>query len=122
MSSPMLAALVGIGLAFPLMLLYTSIAFDLEPVERLLKSVLTDDGDQPNVFGRIFMIGALVLLPIGFVVNLLPLVRPTTHARLRTIYLLNIVVGLVLLVYLSQTWGALIMEGIACVRGVPGCD
>ncbi|MCC7367506.1 MAG: hypothetical protein IT306_03735 [Chloroflexi bacterium] len=121
-TKPRLAALVSVILSMPLIVLYTTIVFDLRPIERALKYMLTDDGDQPNTLGFAFMIGSLILLPMAFLLNLSPMLRRIGPDKRRALYPLNLIVGAVILVYLSQTWGALIVDQIACRSGVPNCD
>ncbi len=50
--------------------------YDIEPLSGFYKTLTTEaDGYRINVFGRIFEIGALLLLPLGFIISLVPIVR-----------------------------------------------
>jgi hypothetical protein len=121
-TNPRLAAFVSFMLALPISVVYLSVAFNIAVLETVLKAMLTVDGDRPNAIGFVVLIGGILVLPVAFVLNLLPMVRRIGPERRRSLYPLNLLVGAFLLFFLAQTWGALILEEIACRSGVPNCD
>ena len=121
-ANPRMAALVSLALALPTMLIYTTVALDIDALERPILSVLSSDGTQPNAFGWAFMAVSVLLLPVAFVVNLLPMIRRSGPERRRTVTALNLIVAAILLFYLSRTWGEFLIEEINCRMGVPSCD
>ena len=69
------AAIIGFLLAMPLAVLLLIMIYDIEPLSGFFKTLTTEaDGYRINVFGRIFEIGALLLLPLGFIISLVPIV------------------------------------------------
>jgi len=115
------AASLGFILCLPLAALFVIFTFDLEPFIRPLKELLTTDGQQINHFGRIVIFGALLLLPIAFVLNLQPILKKAGPEGKRTFYTINIIVGTSILLLIIFTWGGLILESIYCLQGIH-CD
>ena len=65
------SALVALLLFLPIGILLPSIWLDIAVV----RDLLTVDGDRPTALGLTLILGGLVLLPVAFVVALLPMMR-----------------------------------------------
>ncbi len=116
------SALIGMALAVPIGLLFAAVFLDLEPLGALLRSILTDDGNQPNVLGRAYMLGGLLLLPLAMAVTTWPMIRREADGR-RRVYAANLAVAAFVGVLMLVTWGALLEEIVRCdVMGIPNCD
>ena len=120
--TPRLGAIWGLAMAVPIGLLLLVVALQIEPLGALLRSVLTDDGVQPNALGRVYMLGGLLLLPVALVVSAWPMVRRGADGR-RHVYAANLAVVGVVAILVVLTWGALAEEVVRCdVMGIPNCD
>ena len=111
-------ALAGLLLFLPIGLLFPSIWLDIAVV----RDLLTLDGARPNVLGWTVIIGGFLLLPVAFVVTLLPMMR-TRPNRKRRVYAVNLLVCAVIAIPLARTLYAIGEEIYRCeIRGVPNCD
>ena len=116
-------ALAGLALALPIALLLGTIVFAIDPLETALKAIFTDDGDQPNVLGRIYMVGGLAALPVALVVSLWPVLAGGIGRARHRLHLANVAVALFVVALMAPTWGALADEAYRCdVLRIPNCD
>jgi hypothetical protein len=120
LTNPRSAALTSLLLSLPLGLLLLILFSDIEPLITAVESVLTVDG-IPNVLGRIVLFGGMLLLPVAFVLNLQPMMKRERPEEKRRLYTINLVVGAVILLLITVTWGALLVDQIYCLRGIR-CD
>ncbi|RPI91646.1 MAG: hypothetical protein EHM40_15140 [Chloroflexi bacterium] len=120
LTNPRSAALTSLLLSLPLGLLLLILFSDIEPLITAVESVLTADG-IPNVIGRIVLFGGMLLLPVAFVFNLQPMLKRERPEGKRRLYTINLVAGAVILLLITVTWGALLVEQIYCLRGIR-CD
>lgn len=115
-------ALVALLLAFPIGLIFSAIVFEWQMVESALKSLLTNDGDQPNMVGRIIMLSGLLALPVALGVGLWPMVRKAQDGK-RHFYIANAMVTMLVAALMVPTWGELAQEVYRCdVLQIPNCD
>ena len=121
LANPRSAAITSFILSLPIGLLRLILGSDIEPLIAPLESVLTIDGSQPNVLGYTIICGGLLLLPVAFVLNLLPMLKREGPEGKRTLYTFNLIVGAAILLLIIFTWGGLIIEEIYCLRGIR-CD
>jgi hypothetical protein len=125
MSNPRSAAITGFILALPLGLTYVALMFNIEPLARVLNNLFTIDGQQGeieiNQLGRIVIYGGLLLLPLAFVLNFRPMLKGKGPEGKRRLYIINLIVGAIILLLILFTWGGLILEEIYCLRGIR-CD
>ena len=63
----------------------------------------------------------MFLLPVAFVLNLQPMLKRDGPEGKRRLYVINLVVGALILLLIAVTWGALLVEQIYCLRGIR-CD
>ena len=121
LTNPRSAATMSFILCLPLAVPYVILMFDMEPLIRPLKNLLTIDGQQINNLGRVVVFGGLLLLPVALALNLQPVLRREGSERKRTIHAVNLIVGTAILLLITLTWGSLILEEIYCLRGIR-CD
>ena len=121
LANPRSAAVTGFLLCLPLAVPYLILIYDIKPLIGSLNNLLTIDGQQINNLGRIVIFGGLLLLPIAFVLNLRPMLKRDGTEGKRKLYVLNLIVGAIILLFIIMTWGSLIMESIYCLRGIR-CD
>lgn len=120
--TPNIAALIGFLLALPITVLFSVLMFEMKPMEALFKSVLTNDGNMPNILGRIYMFVGLLALPVGLVISAWPMVRKGKDGK-RRVYLANLAVVLLLLVVMYPIFGGLFKDFWRCdVLQIPYCD
>ncbi|MBC8031204.1 MAG: hypothetical protein H7Z16_13900 [Pyrinomonadaceae bacterium] len=117
------AALISFILALPLAILFPIAVFEIEPFNTLLKRLLTgSDGYQINALGRGVEGVAMLLLPVAFIVNLVPIVRNLRAGNSITATPINLSLAAALLLFVAVTWGWALVDQIPCFMGVPNCD
>lgn len=95
---------------------------EIEPFLGLLKSLLTVDGSQPNALGHTVLIGGMLLLPVAFIANLVPIVRNVRAGNSIIANPINLLLAVAILVFIAMTWGGALIDQIPCFMGVPNCD
>ena len=121
LSNPRSAAIMSFILSLPIALLFIIFNWDIKSLTEPITSLLTVNGSDVNGLGRFFLIAGLLLVPVAFVINLLPMLKKVGPDGKRTLYIANIMVGIVILTILMVTWGGLILEEIYCLQGIR-CD
>lgn len=121
LTNPRSAAMMSFILCMPLAVPYLILMYDMEPLIGPLNNLLTIDGQQINNLGRIVIFGGLLLLPVAFVLNLLPILSRAGPEQKRTFHVVNLILGAAILLFITFTWGGLIVEEIYCLRGIR-CD
>lgn len=116
------AAMISFVLALPIALFYPIIRLEIEPFHGLLNSLLTNDGSLQSAFGLAVFIGAMLLLPVAFVVNLAPIVRNLRAGNSLMANPINLLLAVAMLTLIAMTWGGLLIDQIPCLMGVPNCD
>jgi len=112
------SALVGLLLFLPFGIVFPSIWLDITVV----RDLLTGDGGRPNVLGWTMIVGGLLLLPVAFVVTLLPMTRKEPD-RKRRLYAVNLLVCAVVSLPMATTLHGIGEELYRCeIRGIPSCD
>jgi hypothetical protein len=120
-SNPSSAAITSLILSLPLGLTFIAFMFEMEQLTKPLTAALTTNGYDLNSLGRVFLIGGLFLLPAAFVLNLRPMLKREGPEGKRTLYSANLIVGVILLLLITFTWGGLILEQIYCLQEIR-CD
>jgi hypothetical protein len=111
-------ALIGLLLFLPIAILVPAIWLDLAVV----RDLLTHEGDRPNLLGWTVIVGGLLLLPLAFVLALLPMLRRGPNRR-RRLYALNLLVCVVIAIPIGTALYGIGEEIYRCeVRGLPNCD
>ena len=87
-----------------------------------LLEALNNTVTRQNAPGLIVLFGLLWLLPMAFVVTLVPMVRAVragSNLMANPIYLLSRVAFLALI---AMMWGGIMIDQLPCFMGVPNCD
>jgi len=111
-------ALLGLLLFLPIGLVFPSIWLDVVVV----RDLLTIDGQRPNILGWTVIVGGLLLLPVAFVVTLLPMMRKGPN-RKRRMYAVNLLVCAVISIPMATMLYGIGEETYRCeIRAIPNCD
>lgn len=117
------AAIIGFLLAMPLAALLLTTIYEIEPLSGFFKTLTTEaDGHRINTFGRIFEIGALLLLPLGLIVSLVPVVRKVRAGNGLTANPINLFIAAALFIFIAILIISVVIDQYPCWIGVPNCD
>ncbi|MDQ3062897.1 MAG: hypothetical protein M3R14_08570 [Acidobacteriota bacterium] len=117
------SAIVGLLLAMPLAILLLIEMFDIEPLSSFFKALTTEaDGYRLNAFGAVLTIGALLLLPLGFIISLVPVVRNVRAGNGFTANPVNLLIAVALFIFIARLIIGFIIDQYPCWIGVPNCD
>ena|SRR5688572_24988611 len=116
--------LISLVLALPMALFYPIFILEVEPLYRLFVSMFVVDGSRPFIPDSIDITGiiAMLLLPVAFIVNLVPIARNRRAGNSLMAVRINLVLAFAILVLIAVTWGALFVDQLPCFMGVPNCD
>jgi hypothetical protein len=123
LTSPGYAGMISLILSLPLAIIYLSYMSDIDALTTPLDRWFTIQG-QPgdiNILGRIVILGGLLLLPVAFLLNLQPVLKRDQDDGKPTLHMINLVVGVMLLLLITLTWGGLLVQEIQCMQGIL-CD
>jgi len=107
LNNPRSAAIISFILALPLTLLFLISVLEVEPFNGLLQSLFTAaDGYRQNAFGLVVLLGALLLLPVGFLINLRGMVARADSERATAFRLTpaHLIIGGSVLLVVLITW------------------
>ncbi len=122
-TNPKSAAIISIILALPLPILFIISWLEIEPFNGLLKTLFTEaDGYRQNALGATVTIGAALLLPVAFIVSLVPIVRNIRAGNSILANPINLLLAVALLVFITMFVGGIIVDQYPCWIGVPNCD
>jgi len=117
------AAIIGLILAMPLAILLLIEMNNIEPLSSFFRKLTTEaDGYSLNAFGRILIIGALLLLPAAFVINFIPISRNLRAGKGITVSPVNVLLVVALFIFIVWLVGSFIVDQYPCWIGVPNCD
>jgi hypothetical protein len=122
--NPRTLAIISFILALPMAALYPIVILEVGPLHGFFKSLFTVNGHRPPAPDAIDIIGviAMLLLPVAFIVNLVPIVRNVRAGNSLVAIPINVLLAVAILVLIAMTWGALLVDQIPCFMGVPNCD
>ena len=117
------AAIIGFLLAMPLAILLLIEINNIEPLSGFFKTLTTEaDGHGLNAFGKVFIIGALSLLPLGFVISFVPIVRNVRAGGGLTTNPINLLIAAALFIFIATLVAGFVIDQYPCWIGVPNCD
>lgn len=117
------SAIFGLVLALPLAFVLFIEMFNVVPLSGYLRTLTTEaDGYQLSIFGKIFLIVTFLLLPIGFVISLVPIVKNIRHSNGIMLSPFNFLTAAVLFIFLAILVTGFIIDQYPCWIGVPNCD
>jgi hypothetical protein len=122
-SNNKLSAIVGFLLAMPLALLLLIQIYDIEPLGGFYNTLTTKaDGYSISAVGRIFEIGAILLLLVGLIVGFAPIARNVRAGSGATTNPLNLLIAAVLFIFVTGLIIVNVVDQYPCWIGVPNCD
>ena len=77
---------------------------------------------RQNAFGLILLFGVLWLLPMAFILILMPVVRTVRAGQSVMANPIALLFKVALLVFIAWFWGSLFIDQLPCFLGVPNCD
>ncbi|HEV2801256.1 MAG TPA: hypothetical protein VGW12_12205 [Pyrinomonadaceae bacterium] len=77
---------------------------------------------RQNAPALIVLFGLLWLLPVAFILILVPTVRNLRAGRSLSTNPINLLFRGALLVLIALLWGGLLIDQVPCFMGVPNCD
>lgn len=118
------AAIIGFLLAMPLAILLLIEIFGIEPLHGFLVTLTTEAGANPQLstFGKILTLGALLLLPLGFIISLVPVVRNARTDYRFAANPFNLLIAAALFIFIAWLVISFIIDQYPCWIGVPNCD
>jgi hypothetical protein len=78
--------------------------------------------NRQNAPGLILLFGVLWLLPVAFIVVLVPLVRAVRAGNSLLAHPITFLFKVAILVFIAWFWGSLFIDQLPCFMGVPNCD
>jgi hypothetical protein len=118
------ATVIGFLLALPLAILLLIEISGIEPLHGYLVTLTTEAGNNPrlNTFGKILTLGAILLLPLGFIISLMPIVRNARAGYGFIASPINILISVALFVFIAILVTGFVIDQYPCWIGVPNCD
>ncbi len=117
------AAIIGFLLAMPFALVLLIEVSGIEPLNSFFKALTTEaDGYRLNAFGRTLTLGALLLLPLGFIISLVPIVRNVRAGYGFAANSVNLLITVALFIFIATLVIGFIIDQYPCWIGVPNCD
>ena len=77
---------------------------------------------KQNAPGLVVLFGLLWLLPMAFIVILVPIVRTVRAGNSIMANPINLLFRAAFLALIAMTWGGILIDQIPCFIGVPNCD
>jgi hypothetical protein len=72
--------------------------------------------------GLILLFGLLWLLPMAFILILVPIVRSVRAGESVTANPINLLFRAAFLALIAMMWGSILIDQMPCLMGVPNCD
>ena len=117
------SAMIAFLMAMPLAILFFIEINNIEPLSRFLREQTTNgDGYGLNAFGKILMLGSLLLLPAAFAVNLIPITRNLRAGNSITAIPINLLLAVALFIFIASLVTGFVIDQYPCWIGVPNCD
>ena len=118
------SALIGFLLAMPLAILLLIEISGIEPLHGFLVALTTEAGNNPRLsaFGKILMLGTLLLLTLGFIITFAPVARNVRAGYGFTANPVNLLTATALFTFISTLVTGFVIDQYPCWMGVPNCD
>jgi uncharacterized membrane protein YidH (DUF202 family) len=122
-TTPRAASIISFILALPITVFFSLLMLNIEPDFGPLQPLLTTpDPDQPDVVGSLIVLGAMLLLPVAFIINLRVLARDKRAGRSITTHPINLLLAIATLAFITWIVASIIADQYPCWIGVPNCD
>jgi hypothetical protein len=121
--SPKSAAVLSFILCLPITIIFSLLLLNIEPNFGALEPLLSSlDPDQPHLGGSLIVLGAMLLLPVAFVMNLRVVARDRRAGNGIAAHPANLVLAVATLAFIAWIVGSIIADQYPCWIGVPNCD
>lgn len=121
-TNPNRAALIGLLFFAPFFVLNLLVGQDNAAIDTFFRSVFSLPGIRTNPLGHLVFAVCVLLIPIGSVIALRPVFQRRAGGT-RRVYVLNLLLGGLTLLFFIVLAGALISEVYRCdVLLIPNCD
>ena len=121
--SPRSAAITGLILCLPFILIVTLLVLNIQPDFGRLEPLLNNpDPDQPDILGSLIVIGAFFLVISAFAINLIQIGGDLRRGSKITAHPANLVLASVTLATIVLVISGFIVDQYPCWIGVPNCD
>lgn len=122
-SNQKMSAIFAVVLALPLAFILLIETQNIEPLNVYLRTMTTTaDGYQLSAFGKIFFITAILLLPLGFFISLMPIARNMRSGRMLMANPVNFFISAGLFIFIAILVAVFVIDQYPCWMGVPNCD
>ena len=105
-TNPGAAALIGFILVLPFAILES----------------LNNTTTRQSAPGLLVLFGLLWLLPVAFIVILVPFVRTVRAGNSAQASPINLLCRVAFLALVAMMWGGILIDQVPCFMGVPNCD
>jgi hypothetical protein len=117
------STVIGFLLAIPLAVLLLIEIYNIEPLSGFFKTLTTEtNGQGLNAFGKILTLGTLLLLPLGFIISLVPVVRNARAGYGWTANPVALLIAAALFIFIAILVTGFVIDQYPCWIGVPNCD
>lgn len=118
------AAIAGFLLAMPFALVFLIEVSGIEPLRGFLVTLTAEAENNPRLsaFGMIFMFATLLLLPLGFIVSLVPVVQNARAGDGLTTNPINLLIAAALFIFIATLLIGFVIDQYPCWIGIPNCD
>jgi hypothetical protein len=122
LTNPTSTAIISTILALPVLTMFLLLILNIEPPLGPLEPILKAPPDQPNVAGSLVALTLFLLLPVAFVINLIPIVQNMRAGNSITAYPVNLAIAIGIFLVFASIIAALVIDQYPCWIGVPNCD
>jgi uncharacterized membrane protein len=77
---------------------------------------------RQNAPGVIVLFGLLWILPMAFLIVLMPIVRQTRTGKSRAVNPAKLLISVAFALVLALVWSGIVVDQMPCFLGVPNCD
>jgi hypothetical protein len=121
--SPQSVALISFNLCLPVVILFTLLMFNLEPNLSPIEPWFTNPNpDQPDVLGSFIAFCLILLVLVGFSMNVVVLVHTARAGGKLFTYPMNFTLAVAMLFFITVVINTIIVDQYPCWIGVPNCD
>jgi len=121
-TQPRTASFLGVLLALPFTLLLLIAVFNIDPMNSWMRNLLMSDSERMHAGGLFFLIATMILVPIGFTINVASVRKTVRLGSPVMAHPVNALLALALLAYIVALVGAFVIDQYPCWQDVPNCD
>jgi len=119
---PRAALVIGTLMALPMMIIFPVALLNIEPFNGYMSNALSDPNGRQHLGGLSAIIVAMLLLPAGGILAMMPAIRSSRSGAGMLSYKSNVLIGSLLFLFGFGLWAMLFIDQVPCMMGVPNCD